>query len=406
MNRRLATAAFAGVLLLAAGVGLWRASTPDVATDEERMQAVAATLRCPTCQGLSVADSPSQVAGSMRDIVGEQLADGRSPEEVRGWFVERYGSWILLSPQPSGLGWVVWALPVVTVGAGVAAAGAVTRRRRRRGPHLPADTSQVDVTFHRYRSGTLAIPAGPRGDRVEAALALLSSVREDQQVGASSEGAERLAVERVATALAAPAPVVAALPSPVGAGPVHDPGPPRARPVPRALRWGVVLGVFLLAVTAALVVSVRPRAQGDLPTGDAPAPIGAELDDLRAAAEATPDDLDARLALARGLADEGLLEEAGAAYREVLAARPEDTRTRLLLAANLLRAGEPDGARDEAETALAAAPDDPDALLMVGLAQTEQGDGDGPQTLRRFLDLAPPDHPGRQVATGLLAPDQ
>jgi cytochrome c-type biogenesis protein CcmH/NrfF len=77
--------------------------------------AVAAQLRCPVCQGVAVQDSPSELAQQMRMVVKEQLASGKSPDEVKEYFVSKYGEWILLEPQAHGFNLVIYALPVLLV---------------------------------------------------------------------------------------------------------------------------------------------------------------------------------------------------------------------------------------------------------------------------------------------------
>jgi cytochrome c-type biogenesis protein CcmH/NrfF len=80
---------------------------------------VAAQLRCPVCQGLSLADSPSELALEMKDVVRTQLAAGRTPDEVKGYFVAKYGEWILLEPPRRGVNLLAYVLPAVAVGAGL-----------------------------------------------------------------------------------------------------------------------------------------------------------------------------------------------------------------------------------------------------------------------------------------------
>ncbi len=129
-RRVLTAAAVVGVLVALAVAGLVRsAGTDGPVTDGERAQAVAASLRCPTCQGLSVADSGSPLAKSMRDIIDEQVAAGKSSEEIKGYFVDRYGDWVLLAPRAEGGGWVVWAVPGAAVLVGLLVVSSLVRRR-------------------------------------------------------------------------------------------------------------------------------------------------------------------------------------------------------------------------------------------------------------------------------------
>ena len=95
---------------------------------EARTSAVAAQLRCPVCQGLSIQDSPSELAQSMRSLVRDQLAQGKSPEQVKAYFVSKYGEWILLSPAPHGFNLLAYLFPVlVVVGGGALIVLAVRR---------------------------------------------------------------------------------------------------------------------------------------------------------------------------------------------------------------------------------------------------------------------------------------
>ena len=84
--------------------------------DAQRAETLAAGLRCPDCQGLSVADSHTASAVEIRRQVDELLAGGATDDGVRDHFVARYGEWVLLAPsQP-----LFWIVPFVVVGLGAA----------------------------------------------------------------------------------------------------------------------------------------------------------------------------------------------------------------------------------------------------------------------------------------------
>jgi len=82
---------------------------------EALTKSVASQLRCPVCQGLSIQDSPSELSQQMRTVVKEQLATGKSPQEVKDYFISKYGEWILLEPQAHGFNVLVYALPALLV---------------------------------------------------------------------------------------------------------------------------------------------------------------------------------------------------------------------------------------------------------------------------------------------------
>jgi cytochrome c-type biogenesis protein CcmH/NrfF len=97
-------------------------------TLEAATSAVASQLRCPVCQGVSIQDSPSELAQQMRTVVKEQLASGKSPEEVKDYFISKYGEWILLEPKASGFNLIVYALPWVLVVGGLAFLAVVVKK--------------------------------------------------------------------------------------------------------------------------------------------------------------------------------------------------------------------------------------------------------------------------------------
>ncbi len=111
---------------------------------EEQVRQLAAELRCPVCQGLSVADSPSKMANQMQDLIRERLEAGESPEAVKAYFVERYGEWILLAPKKEGFNLLVWVLPFLGLGGGAVGLFLVLRRWQKRPGSAPAS---VDPTY-------------------------------------------------------------------------------------------------------------------------------------------------------------------------------------------------------------------------------------------------------------------
>ena len=81
---------------------------------EQRTYEVASLLRCPVCQGMSVADSPSTVALDMKQQVRELLARGYTQEQILAYFEQSYGQFVLLKPKNR----LIWILPILILVAG------------------------------------------------------------------------------------------------------------------------------------------------------------------------------------------------------------------------------------------------------------------------------------------------
>jgi len=84
-------------------------------TIDDRVRRLSDQLRCPTCQAQSVKESDAGLSVNMRNKIRELIVDGRSDAEIRQFFVERYGDWILRSPPKKGFALFLWVLPGVVI---------------------------------------------------------------------------------------------------------------------------------------------------------------------------------------------------------------------------------------------------------------------------------------------------
>jgi cytochrome c-type biogenesis protein CcmH len=96
---------------------------------EEQAKELMLTVRCIVCQGQSIADSNSDMAGDMRALIRKRIDGGESPEAIRSWLIERYGNWISYEPPKSGVGAPLWIAPLLFLAFGIWIARGRFRRR-------------------------------------------------------------------------------------------------------------------------------------------------------------------------------------------------------------------------------------------------------------------------------------
>lgn len=102
---------------------------------EREMLAIANELRCTVCQNQPISESDADLARDMRQIIREQLAAGKSRQEIMDFFVARYGDYVLMKPPVRGPGILVWFTPVAVLL--IMAVSAFIYLRHRRQATLP-----------------------------------------------------------------------------------------------------------------------------------------------------------------------------------------------------------------------------------------------------------------------------
>jgi cytochrome c-type biogenesis protein CcmH len=105
---------------------------------ETRAARLASELQCPVCQGQSIAASPAPMARQMKDLIRSQVSEGYTDEQVKEYFVSKYGEWVLLQPRAAGFNLLVYILPVLVLLLGGVLILTVVRRWAASGPAAAA----------------------------------------------------------------------------------------------------------------------------------------------------------------------------------------------------------------------------------------------------------------------------
>jgi cytochrome c-type biogenesis protein CcmH len=119
---------------------------------EQRARDLSREIRCVVCQSQSVADSDADIAQELRVLIREQIAAGKSDQDIRDYLVARYGDFVLFDPPFKASTYALWIGPfaiLLLAGIGVA----IFFRRRAQEParvrELSADEhSRVERLLH------------------------------------------------------------------------------------------------------------------------------------------------------------------------------------------------------------------------------------------------------------------
>ena len=135
---RLLTSLVVAMFLVASLAGCVK---EDDLTPDQRAYRLDSELMCPVCDGQTIDQSHAQIAEDMKQTVREKIAAGESNQEIRDYFVDRYGEIVLASPEASGFNLIVWLMPVVIGGGGALAVFWVLKNMRSQSSSAGTDST-------------------------------------------------------------------------------------------------------------------------------------------------------------------------------------------------------------------------------------------------------------------------
>ena len=101
---------------------------------EARALALNRQLICPLCPGTTIDQSSVQISKDMRRIVREKLAAGETEQQIKDYFVDRYGPFVLAAPPQTGFNILAWVIPGVALVGGAAGVALILRAMRNARP--------------------------------------------------------------------------------------------------------------------------------------------------------------------------------------------------------------------------------------------------------------------------------
>ena len=348
---------------------------------EEQVRRIATELRCPVCQNLSVADSPSEMAQQMRAIIQQQLKEGKSPDEVKTYFISKYGEWVMLAPTAKGFSLLIWILPFVALGGGILFVIVMVRRwskNKREMPSAAADPAMVQrIQRDMAQQENWEVPAdldGPQVPLLRERARLYHQLQElelDYQAGKLSDADYREARQGYEEQASGVLKQIGSQVPSEGKSPVKKDTAKSSQP---GSRPGWVLGVtaaflLLFGVTLGVLLnnSLRTRTSpedsitGDFLTGTTPK-----------SAQAQVGDLDSLLKQGRDAYARKEFSQSIEAYKKVLAINPMNPEAHSYMGLILAGAGHSDAALTAFDRALSTDPNYVLALWGTGMVLYRQ----------------------------------
>lgn len=127
------------ISLAVAGTAQAQEGGPGTVTDDD-VNRVAKQLYCPVCENIPLDVCGTQACEQWRQLIREMLAEGRTDQEIKTYFVQQYGDRVLATPPARGLNWLVYIIPPAAFLAGAFVLYRAFRAWRQSDPEIPAET--------------------------------------------------------------------------------------------------------------------------------------------------------------------------------------------------------------------------------------------------------------------------
>jgi cytochrome c-type biogenesis protein CcmH len=138
--------------LLTTGAALAQTPTPAVITDDQ-VNAVASELYCPECENIPLDVCPSQACADMREEIRQKLQQGWTKDQIKQYYIERYGDRVVGAPPARGWNWLMYIVPPVAILGGAAILYRVFRTWKGSSPQpaqSPAETQSQPPVADTY----------------------------------------------------------------------------------------------------------------------------------------------------------------------------------------------------------------------------------------------------------------
>lgn len=90
----------------------------DTTPSDDEVNAIAKQLYCPVCENTPLDVCPTEACRQWRELIRDQLAEGKTEAEIKQYFVANYGARVLSEPPRTGFNWLVYIIPPVLILAG------------------------------------------------------------------------------------------------------------------------------------------------------------------------------------------------------------------------------------------------------------------------------------------------
>ena len=88
---------------------------PTRPVSDNEVNEIAKEIYCPVCESTPLDVCPTQACADWREVIRQQLSEGRSEEEIRTYFVEQYGDRVLAAPPRRGFNWLIYVGPLLGI---------------------------------------------------------------------------------------------------------------------------------------------------------------------------------------------------------------------------------------------------------------------------------------------------